>query len=370
MNPNLIDIEKEKNQQFQQPFQQLYSQQSSQPYQPIKRKRSIKMHQRDINRPKRPLTPYFCFLKEQRDNFVGKGYECKEIGKVYGKIWRDMPESEKSKYNYMAEQERFRFKNEMESYYNNPEGFRRTQNNQQSNFNNNNNQRMTTIINNNNNYNHGNTSNSGNNGNIQSNNHTMPNTQNIRTPKNPLSSYFFFLAEVREMIQAQGFEGKDVSIEASKLWRLLDYSKKSKYIELCKKDQERFQREKKELLENSNNGTFNKIRNGYGNNLDYNQSTESNEYSNSFSLGQGQQVTPSETENCIDNYNTSNTYIENNKNCNQNNSSNNLYEDFLLKQLEEKNEIIKQLKLRIVELEYRKEDKDDQEDNPCDNEDK
>jgi len=87
-------------------------------------------------------------------------------------------------------------------------------------------------------------------------------------------------------------------------------------------------------------------------------------------LGQGQQVTPSETENCIDNYNTSNTYIENNKNCNQNNSSNNLYEDFLLKQLEEKNEIIKQLKLRIVELEYRKEDKDDQEDNPCDNEDK
>ena len=68
-------------------------------------------------------------------------------------------------------------------------------------------------------------------------------------PKRALSAYFIFMGEVREKITAQGIKGKDVGVEAGKMWRGFSDKDKLKFEELHKKDILRYEKEKKDFDE-------------------------------------------------------------------------------------------------------------------------
>jgi len=66
-------------------------------------------------------------------------------------------------------------------------------------------------------------------------------------PKKASSAYLFFLQDNREKLTAQGFKGKDVMVEAGKLWGAMNEKDKAKYEEMNVKDKERHDREVKDF---------------------------------------------------------------------------------------------------------------------------
>lgn len=61
---------------------------------------------KDPNRPKRPLTPFFVFLNENREKVKSKNSELKstEIAKKLGEMWRALTESQKQEYKNKADE--------------------------------------------------------------------------------------------------------------------------------------------------------------------------------------------------------------------------------------------------------------------------
>ena len=55
---------------------------------------------KDPNREKRPLTPYFIFANEKRNEVKAKHADIKitEISKKLGEMWKSLPDEEKAQY--------------------------------------------------------------------------------------------------------------------------------------------------------------------------------------------------------------------------------------------------------------------------------
>ncbi|XP_063163556.1 transcription factor A, mitochondrial [Candoia aspera] len=68
--------------------------------------------------PKRPLTPYLNFLKDQRHIYQKKYPELnsQQFTKQMGRIWRELPESEKQHYEAIAKAEWDIFREQMAKY--------------------------------------------------------------------------------------------------------------------------------------------------------------------------------------------------------------------------------------------------------------
>tara|TARA_B100001094_G_C18145745_1_gene780557 strand:+ start:86 stop:466 length:381 start_codon:yes stop_codon:yes gene_type:complete len=73
---------------------------------------------KDPNAPKKPKTAFMMFCNEYRPIFQKENPEVKMggISKLLGQKWKSLSEEEKEKYCILNEEDKQRFKNEMEDY--------------------------------------------------------------------------------------------------------------------------------------------------------------------------------------------------------------------------------------------------------------
>lgn len=77
-----------------------------------------KNQEKDPNKPKRAMTAFMCFSKEQRPNVVAKNPDLKfgEVGKTIGRLWNDLSEDDKQPYVEVAKADKERYEKEMSTY--------------------------------------------------------------------------------------------------------------------------------------------------------------------------------------------------------------------------------------------------------------
>ena len=73
---------------------------------------------KDPKRPKRPKTSYLYFCDEQRPIVKSQHPEFKvgEIMKELGKMWKELSQDGKTKYNELYEKDKARYEEELEEY--------------------------------------------------------------------------------------------------------------------------------------------------------------------------------------------------------------------------------------------------------------
>ena len=75
---------------------------------------------KDPNAPKKPFTPYFLFLMENRAR-ITKAVGTKEALKAAGNEWRALPNQQKEMWNQRAEEDKNRYERELAEYNANKE---------------------------------------------------------------------------------------------------------------------------------------------------------------------------------------------------------------------------------------------------------
>ncbi|CAI5476506.1 unnamed protein product [Closterium sp. Yama58-4] len=72
---------------------------------------------KDPNAPKRPLAPYMFYCKEQREVVKANNPDVSfgELGKILGAQWKELDDKEKRPYMKMAEDDKKRYQDEIES---------------------------------------------------------------------------------------------------------------------------------------------------------------------------------------------------------------------------------------------------------------
>ncbi|ORZ39441.1 high mobility group box domain-containing protein [Catenaria anguillulae PL171] len=83
-----------------------------------RRPRATKKAAKDPNKPKRPMTAFFIFSGEHRDEVKKANPDLKvgQIAKVLGERWRALSDAEKAKYQVKVDAEKKRYDAEMEAY--------------------------------------------------------------------------------------------------------------------------------------------------------------------------------------------------------------------------------------------------------------
>ena len=73
---------------------------------------------KDPNRPKKPLTAYFMYLKDHRAEIKEQNPDAKvtEITKIASDLWKSADEETKKYYNDKAEEAKELYKKQMEDY--------------------------------------------------------------------------------------------------------------------------------------------------------------------------------------------------------------------------------------------------------------
>lgn len=73
---------------------------------------------KDPNAPKRPLSAFMLYCKEHRETVKSNNPEVTfgGMGKLLGQQWGALDEEQKKKYTKLAETEKKRYKDEMETY--------------------------------------------------------------------------------------------------------------------------------------------------------------------------------------------------------------------------------------------------------------
>ncbi len=83
----------------------------------VKKKKRVMRNSKGDNPPKRVLSPYVIFVRQERPKMVQKGVsQFNEIMRELGQRWRKMSDEEKEPYMKMSEQDRYRYKHQVEEY--------------------------------------------------------------------------------------------------------------------------------------------------------------------------------------------------------------------------------------------------------------
>merc|ERR1712038_1690254 len=69
------------------------------------------------NEPKRPMTAYFLFMNEKREEWAGEDMAFTEIGKKAAVMWGDMSEGKKKKYNDQYAKNRAAYEKKLTAYH-------------------------------------------------------------------------------------------------------------------------------------------------------------------------------------------------------------------------------------------------------------
>jgi len=74
--------------------------------------------ERDPNKPKRALSAFFYYAKDERPNVrsINPDFSVGEVAKELGRKWNELSESEKAPYEKSAEEDRARYDVEMKAY--------------------------------------------------------------------------------------------------------------------------------------------------------------------------------------------------------------------------------------------------------------
>jgi len=80
------------------------------------RKRKAPRAKKDPTKPKRGLSPYFCFMREERPALVKSrpGLKIGEVTKVLAAKWNKLGPAEKEKFQKLADEDKERYLEEME----------------------------------------------------------------------------------------------------------------------------------------------------------------------------------------------------------------------------------------------------------------
>ena len=81
--------------------------------------------EKDPNAPKRPQSSYFLFAHDKRAEIKAKMPDAKvtEIAKELGKLWKDVSDAERKKYEEMALKEKEKYQRELNKYNKNSKWF-------------------------------------------------------------------------------------------------------------------------------------------------------------------------------------------------------------------------------------------------------
>ncbi|XP_041349944.1 high mobility group protein B3-like [Gigantopelta aegis] len=71
---------------------------------------------KDVNKPKKPASSYFCFLAEFRIDMKGKNVDHKQMLSLAGEKWRGLNDGDKQKYIELAAIEHKKYEIAMEEY--------------------------------------------------------------------------------------------------------------------------------------------------------------------------------------------------------------------------------------------------------------
>jgi len=85
---------------------------------PRRRRRRTSKKERDPNKPKRALSAFFYYAKDERPNVrsINPDFSVGEVAKELGRKWNELTEQEKSPYEKSAEEDRARYDVEMKAY--------------------------------------------------------------------------------------------------------------------------------------------------------------------------------------------------------------------------------------------------------------
>lgn len=85
---------------------------------PRRRRRRGSKKERDPNKPKRALSAFFYYAKDERPNVrsINPDFSVGEVAKELGRKWNELTEEQKSPYEKSAEEDRARYDKEMKVY--------------------------------------------------------------------------------------------------------------------------------------------------------------------------------------------------------------------------------------------------------------
>merc|ERR1719238_2003263 len=69
------------------------------------------------NEPKRPMTAYFLFMNEKREEWADEDMAFTAIGKKAAALWGNMSEGKKKKYNDMYQKNRKAYDKKLDAYH-------------------------------------------------------------------------------------------------------------------------------------------------------------------------------------------------------------------------------------------------------------
>ena len=72
--------------------------------------------EKDENKPKRAMSAYFFFMGENREKITKEGFKGKDVMTEAGRIWGNMKDTDKAKYEEMAKRDKDRYVREMKEY--------------------------------------------------------------------------------------------------------------------------------------------------------------------------------------------------------------------------------------------------------------
>jgi len=83
-----------------------------------RRRRRGPKKERDPNKPKRALSAFFYYAKDERPNVrsINPDFSVGEVAKELGRKWNELTETEKAPYEKSAEEDRARYDVEMKAY--------------------------------------------------------------------------------------------------------------------------------------------------------------------------------------------------------------------------------------------------------------
>ena len=169
----------------------------------------VTKRKKDPNAPKKWKTSYIMFCMENRDKLknVNESMSATEITSQLGKMWKELNDKDKVRYQALSEKDKVRYQDQVKEY-------------------------------------------------VPSENSTFPETGNKKRtlknkrentgPKRPLSSYMYFCQSEREVIKKDhpNMGGKEVTTELGKRWKLLTADQKTPFEKKQKQDKERYENEK------------------------------------------------------------------------------------------------------------------------------
>ncbi len=169
----------------------------------------VTKRKKDPNAPKKWKTSYIMFCMENRDKLknVNESMSATEITSQLGKMWKELNDKDKVRYQALSEKDKVRYQDQVKEYVpSENSSFPETGKKKR----------------------------------------TLKNKREDTGPKRPLSSYMYFCQSEREVIKKDhpNMGGKEVTTELGKRWKLLTPDQKTPFEKKQKQDKERYENEK------------------------------------------------------------------------------------------------------------------------------